>query len=129
MARGKAPVKTLAYLTTDEVNEATVVRMASAYGALVVPFYPKEAARSADFDAVLYDFDCLPVERGRKLLADLLSEPARKPIGLHSSNVDEGLRDDLERKGINVFRRLKSNCLRPLVSACPAHQTGRARSL
>jgi hypothetical protein len=36
MAREKTPVKTLAYLTTDEVNEATVARMASAYGAIVV---------------------------------------------------------------------------------------------
>ena len=115
MTREKTPVKTLAYLTTDEVNEATVARMALAYGAIVVPFYPKDAPRSAQFDAVLYDFDCLPTERGRKLLVDLLSAPAEKPVGLHSFNVDEEVARDLERKGINVFRRLKSDCLRRLV--------------
>jgi len=115
MAREKTPVKTLAYLTTDEVNEATVARMASAYGAIVVPFYPKDAPRSAQFDAMLYDFDCLPTERGRKLILDLLSAPNEKPVGLHSFNVDEELRQNLERKGIKVFRTLKSDCLRRLV--------------
>jgi hypothetical protein len=115
-------MKTLAYLTTDEVNEATVARMALAYDAIVVPFYPKDAPRSARFDAVLYDLDCLPADRGRKLLGDLLSAPNEKPVGLHSFNVDEGLRQDLERKGINVFRTLKNDCLRRLVlDQSPAH--------
>jgi hypothetical protein len=123
-------VKTLAYLTTDEVNEATVVRMASAYGALVVPFYPKEASRSAQFDAVLYDLDCLPTERGRKLLGDLLSAPTEKLVALHSFNVDEGLRHDLQQKGINVFRSLKSDWLRNLVTEqSPALRIGRALGL
>jgi hypothetical protein len=112
----KTPVKMLAYLTTDEVNEATVARMALAYDAIVVPFYPKDAPRGAQFDAVLYDLDCLPADRGRKLLGDLLSAPTEKPAALHSFNVDEGLRQDLQRKGVSVFRSLRPDCLRRLMA-------------
>ena len=109
-------MKTLAYLTTDEVNEATVDRMASAYDAIVVPFYPKDAPRGTQFDAMLYDLDCLPTDRSRKLLGDLLSAPSERPVALHSFNVDEGLRQELQRKGVNVFRSLKGDCLRRLVA-------------
>jgi hypothetical protein len=38
----------------------------------------------------------------------LLSAPNEKPVGLHSFNVDEELRQDLERKGLAFFGRSKA---------------------
>src|SRR6516162_9551428 len=110
MAREKTPVKTLAYLTTDEVNEATVARMASAYGAIVVPFYPKDEPRSARFDAMLYDFDCLPTERGRKLILELLSAPNDKPVVflIDHHEVVDSRKYRVDRQHLATFQCLKT---------------------
>jgi len=109
-------VKTLAYFTTDEVNEYIAVRMAAKYDVILVPFDPRDAPPDAEYDAVLYDFDFLPGERRRKILSDLLSAPAEQPVALHSFNVDDRLRRDLQSKGVNVFQRLRPDCLRRLVA-------------
>jgi hypothetical protein len=114
--KGETPAKTLAYLTTDEVNEDTAVRMGAKQDAIVVPFYPRDTPPNEEYDAVLYDLDFLPTERRGKILNDLLSAPAGKPVALHSFNVDDRLRHDLQCKGVNVFRRLRPDCLRRLVA-------------
>src|SRR5262249_19970138 len=110
-SKGETSVKRLAYLTTDEVNEATAVLMAEGRDAIVVPFQPKDSPRYAECDAVLYDLDVLSADDSRKLLRDLLTGPAQKPVALHSFNLDEGVRRDLRDRGVTVFRRLKPDAV------------------
>jgi hypothetical protein len=109
-------VKTLAYLTTDEVNEDIAVRLAVKYNAILVPLFPRDTPPDTEYDAVLYDFDFLPEESRQKIVNDLLSAPAKRPVALHSFNVDDRLRQDLQAKGVRVFRRLRVDCFQRLVA-------------
>jgi hypothetical protein len=106
-------VRTLAYLTTDEVNEEIALRMAAMYDANLVPLDPRD--KDTEYDAVLYDFDFLPAESRRKVLSDLLSAASKRPAALHSFNLDDRLRHDLQCKGVDVFSKLGPECLRKLV--------------
>jgi hypothetical protein len=97
----------VAYLTTDEVNEQLAVQMAQECGVTLCPLAPKDAPRDGEYEAVLYDWDYLPVERRREVMAELLSGPLPHAVGLHSFNLEDGQVDALQRNAVAVFRRLQ----------------------
>ena len=61
----------IAYLTTDEVNEALALEMALACDVALEPLVPKQGPPDAGYDAVLIDWDHWPPEQRAELLARL----------------------------------------------------------
>jgi hypothetical protein len=100
----------VAYLTTDEVNEALALQMAAECGITLRPLALQEAPTDGDFDAVLYDWDYLPAECRQAILANLRLGSAPHPVVLHSYNLEDEEIDTLREYGVTVYR-----CLEPAV--------------
>lgn len=96
----------LAYLTTDEVNGDLAVRMAEAHGITLYSLSFQEKPLDGQFDAVVYDWDHLPVEHRQEILLHLLWSPVPCPVGLHSYNLDDEQAEALRQNGVTVFFRL-----------------------
>src|SRR5262245_41574303 len=62
----------IAYLTIDDVNKDFAMALAARCGATVYAFWPHELPQPGEFDALLYDLDCLPMAQREGLIADLL---------------------------------------------------------
>jgi hypothetical protein len=100
----------VAYVTTDEVNQAFAMQLAAECRVTLCPLAPQEAAQTAAFDAVVYDWDYLPLQRQQEILAELLSGPALYPVAVHSYNLDEDQAAALRKHEVAVYR-----CLQPEV--------------
>ena len=79
----------VAYLTTDEVNEALALRMATECGITLCPLALQASAPDGDFDAVLYDWDYLPVERRQTVLEDLVGAQTPDLAALHGYHLED----------------------------------------
>jgi hypothetical protein len=95
----------IAYLTTDEVNLHLAEGMAAACGLTLYPLWPRESPPDGGFDAVLYDWDCLPQPERQKLLAELLAGPRPRAVALHGYNLEDGQAEALRRHSVAVYRR------------------------
>ncbi len=104
----------VAYLTTDEINEALALRMAEACDVALYAFSCRDAPADGSFDAVLYDWDCLPLPWRQKVLSKLLSGPSSGWVVVHSYNLDEKHATALRRNGVAVFTRLEPEVFRSL---------------
>jgi hypothetical protein len=104
----------VAYLTTDEVNEQLAQQMAVACGVTLCPLAPKDAPPDGECDAVLYDWDYLPIEWQREVMAELLSSPLPHPVALHGYNLEDGQVEVLRRNAVVVYRRLQPRVFRSL---------------
>ena len=116
----------VAYLTTDEVNEQLALQMADEHGVTLCPLAPKDAPPDGEYDAVLYDWDYLPVERQRQVMAELLAGPSLHMVALHSFNLEDGQVEALRRNTVGVFRRLQPLVFRALRLAVIAVRTAKA---
>ncbi len=100
----------IAYLTTDEVNQELAVQFAEDCGATLYALSLCDPIPNGEFDALLYDWDCLSKEQQQEILSQLFSESSPHWVGLHSYNLDDELVEALTQKGVAVF-----HCLAPEV--------------
>ena len=119
----------VAYLTTDEVNEQLAQQMAVACGVTLCPLAPKDAPPDGECDAVLYDWDYLPIEWQREVMAELLSSPLPHPVALHGYNLEDGQAEALRRHTVAVYRRLQPRVFRFLRRAARTAQAARSLGL
>jgi hypothetical protein len=97
----------IAYLSTDEMNQALAATMAQAHRVTLCLVEPRDASPGAEIDALLYDWDFWHVEGRDELLAQLLAGVAHCPVVLHGHNVGDDQADALRRQGIGVYRALQ----------------------
>jgi hypothetical protein len=74
----------IAYVTTDELNEADAAPLAGKCRAEIHAVLLRDPPPNGEFDAILYDLDYLPVERRQVVLAELLAGPPHSLVGVHS---------------------------------------------
>jgi hypothetical protein len=96
----------IAFLTTDEVNEALALEMAQACGIDLYPLAPKDGPPDGVYDAVVCDWDSWPAELRKELLAELDDLPHR-PLAIHSYNLDEKQAEILRSRGVAVYAVLR----------------------
>jgi hypothetical protein len=97
----------IAYLTTDETNQAVAVQLAAESGVTLHAVAPKNVVPLECFDAVLYDIDYLPDALRATILAELQAGPSLPPRAVHSFNLEEDQEAALRRNGVVVLRRLQ----------------------
>jgi hypothetical protein len=109
-------MKTIAFLSTDEVNQSMMEELTGACGARMVPRQPRDPSPDGQFDAVLYDLDHLPAAERQQGLAELLAgRGPRGRVAVHSFNLEAGQVKALRRRGVGVFRRLDAEVIRWLL--------------
>ncbi len=107
----------IAYIATDEVNQALAAQMATQCGAIVCHQRPEEGYPDGLFDAVLYNLDDVPGAERSALLEGLrLGEPDH-PTAVHGYDITNEEARTLNRNGVAVARRLHSGLLRSLFTA------------
>jgi hypothetical protein len=106
----------LAYLTTDEVNQALAQEMAPRCGVSLCPLAPKDGPPDRGYDAVLCDWDSWPAERREELLAGL-GGLRSGPVAVHSYSLDAAQADALRSRGVAVHRRLEKEVFQLLCGA------------
>ncbi len=111
---GSRTTMQVAYLTTDEINEDLALRMAEACDVALYAFSSRDAPANGSFDAVLYDWDCLPLPWRQQVLSELLSGPSSGWVVVHSYNLDEKHVKALRHNGVAVFQRLEPEVFRSL---------------
>jgi len=102
----------IAYITSDEVNQAWASELAERDGHALVPSPVGPPHRQVD--AVVYDLDYLPVEVREHLLRVLRSQPPLLPVAVHSYNLEADCVKALHRNGVLAYRRLHSKMFRQL---------------
>ncbi len=107
----------IAYLNTDEVNQALAERMALACGAVVQIVLPKEPAPDSQFDAILYNLDEVPRAERSVLLEGLRLARPHSPAAVHSYDLTDEQVGTLRRSGIAAARRLSADLVRSLRKA------------
>ena len=107
----------VAYLTTDEMNEHLAVTMAAACDIQLVPRSPREAPPDGEFDAVLYDWDYLPLEQRQTFRERLRAGHRPGRVIVHGYNLGKKEVAAWRQQGIMVFRHLKSKVFRALLRA------------
>jgi hypothetical protein len=107
----------VAYLTTDEVNEALALEMAQACGVALEPLRPTQEPRDAAYDAVLIDWDFWPPEQRAEFFAALCDRPLPWRVAVHGYSLEDGLAEALHARGVDVHRRLRPEVIRLLQEA------------
>jgi hypothetical protein len=107
----------IAYVTTDEVNQAMVARIAEPFGAAVTQYDPGRPGTNGRFDAVLYDLDCVPAGDRMALLVEILSGSSPQPKAVHGYCLSEEQAAVLRRHGVAVAQRLQPKLVRTLCRA------------
>lgn len=107
----------IAYLTVDDVNPALARRWAKRLGARVVR--PRPTRPTPRADALVIDFDHLPVELCRKWVNGVLLRTERRPVLVHGYNIPQPVADALRLRGATVVcgrlgRRGWADWLRPM---------------
>jgi hypothetical protein len=97
----------IAYVTTDEVNEYLALLMAEECGETVCPLTPSDLPADEDFDAIVYDWDYLPVQQREALLPELLADGPSRPVAVHGYSLEEGCVAALCRRNVAVYRVLR----------------------
>ena len=96
----------IAYLTTDEVNQAVAAQMAEECEAAHYPLWQRDRPPEGRFDAVLYDLDYLSPPQRQEVLRGLLGSPPPYPVAVHSYHLDEDEVRGLLQNRVAVGRRL-----------------------
>jgi hypothetical protein len=113
----------IAYVTTDEVNEQLALQMAEENGETLCPLSPSDGPPDEDFDAVVYDWDYLPVQLQQAILAELSAGKAVWPAVVHGYNIDPDHVRALRRQNVAVYRTLRPEIFRRMA---PRRVYGRA---
>jgi hypothetical protein len=86
---------------------------------------PHDEPPDGQFEAILYDLDCLPSKERQTVLDRLLSVQTRGPVGVHSYHLDEVQTEALSRNGVVVTSRLEAALLHELRLAAHSSDQGR----
>jgi len=117
----------IAYLTTDEVNQAEAFLLAQEYDITICPLAPRDGAPGNEYDAVLYDWDSWPTDRRQQAMADLLARPVPHALAVHGYNLEDETAQQLRRHTIAVYRRLQPRVFRFLRRAVTTVRTASER--
>jgi hypothetical protein len=112
----------IAYMNTDEVNEAMAEQMAAACGAVVRTVLPKDPAPDGQFDAILYNVDDVPREGRSVLLEELRLGKPHSPAAVHGYDLTDEQVKTLGQSGTAAARRLSANLVRRLCRAARKHR-------
>lgn len=110
----------VAYLTTDEVNEALALDMAHTCGVAFEPLVPKQGLPDARYDAVLIDWDHWPPEGRAAFLAELCDALPPWRVVIHGYYLEDGPAETLRARGVVVHRQLQPEVIRLLREAITA---------
>jgi hypothetical protein len=113
----------IAYVTTDEVNQALAAKMAAECGAVICALLPKDPLPAGQFHAVLNDLDDVQKHKRGEVIAQILRSPSTCPRAVHGYDITDRQAKDLRRHGIAVGQRLHRALIRTL---CKAAQPSRA---
>jgi hypothetical protein len=96
----------VAYVTTDQANEEFAKLLAEESQLTLHAIEPRDGPPNGEFDAIIYDWDFLPVSLRDGVLTGLTAGGRTCPVTLHTYFLrDEEIRK-LRDKGVRVFRRL-----------------------
>jgi hypothetical protein len=115
----------VAYLTTDEVNEAEARLLAEKQGITLCPLAPRDGPPGNEYEAVLYDWDSWPADRRHTVMAELLAGPVPHAVAVHGYNLDDEAGERLRRHTIAVYRRLQRRVFRFLRRAAATVRAAR----
>jgi hypothetical protein len=104
----------IAYINTDEVNQAVAAQMAGKFGAVVCDLHPKDPPPNGKYDAVLHNLDDVPRHRRRDVLAEILRGLSTCPTAIHCYDLSEDLAASLRQHGVSVAQRLHLDLFRIL---------------
>jgi hypothetical protein len=107
----------IAYIDTDEVNQAVAAQMAKKLGAVVCALNPKDLPPDGVYDAVLYNLDDVPRHRQRDVLDQIVESRSTCPKAVHGYSLSEDQALSLRRHGVAVAQRLQPDLLRILCRA------------
>ena len=102
------------YFTPDDVNEELAMQFAAACG-LTVRCIPFGSSRlNGEFEAVVYDWDYLPLPWRHDILVTLLCNPLPCPVALHGYHLAEEQIEALRANGVQIHHCLQPNVFRGL---------------
>jgi len=107
----------IAHVTTDEVNQALALQVATPLGVTVTPLGPEEMSKHVLFDAVVYDLDRVAPDRRPALLNEIRSEKTAVPMAVYGYCLSEKQAAELRFHGVAVAQRLHSALIRTLAKA------------
>jgi hypothetical protein len=112
----------IGYLTVDEVNQTLAGQMVAACGLELEVLTFREEFAPEHLEALLYDLDFLAQPERRQLFGRLLAAPVRRPMAVHSRNLNVCQVRALREQGIAVFRRLEAPVFRRFRRAVRKHR-------
>lgn len=116
----------IAYVTTDEVNEQLALQLAEESGQTVCSLSPSDPPPDEDFDAAVYDWDYLPVQRQQTIWAQLLGGHTFGPVAVHGYSLEDDSVETLRKHSVAVYRRLQPELFRRLARECLRLRAARA---
>ena len=107
----------IAYVSTDEVNQNLVERIAAECGVVLCKQLPEDPSPDGFYDAVLYNLDDLPRAERSALLEGFRGGKPDHPTAVHGYDITDEQASILSRNGVAVARRLHPGLLRSLLTA------------
>ena len=107
----------IAYVSTDEVDQALAAQMAAECGAVVCTLLPQDPPHDGLFDAVLYNLDDMPRDERAALLDELRRRQPDRPTAVHGYDITVEQARALNRDGVAAARRLHPGLIRSLLTA------------
>jgi hypothetical protein len=99
-------MRQIAFLSLDPVHEEYARTMASAQGAELEVWFPKDASRFSEFAGVICDLDYWPGEQPDQWLSELKTNLPSCHVAVFSYTLNAKRAEALRRRGIAVFREL-----------------------
>jgi hypothetical protein len=87
----------IAYMSTDEVNQALAAQRAAECGAVICARLPVVPPPDGQFHAVLYDLDDVQIHRRGEVVAQILSNPSTRPTAVHGYDITDEQAKTLRR--------------------------------
>ena len=95
-----------AYVTNDEVNSALALQFADRCRVVLCCLTAWETPPTGKFDALLFDWDSLPVRRRCQIPMEYLADSFLCATAVHGPGFSKDECETLHQDGIAVFRRL-----------------------
>ena len=106
--------RSIFYLSHDPVNEYWTRNWVEEHGGSFFPLSLLDPLPDGECQLLLIDWDSLDPDGREEYLADLLSQPDGRRVGLHSYDFPDAV--TLGRKGVAVFERLEPDAMNWLAS-------------
>jgi hypothetical protein len=107
LGKKRSNIVDIAYVSTDEVNQALASQLAEDLGISLYLLSLHDGPPDGAFAAALYDLDYLPPERQQEVLKKLLAQRPPHPVAIHSYNLEQEQVGKLRQNGVRVSTRLE----------------------